>query len=52
MMSSLTNASNDLVSADTNLEGANMQALQAQDSLGIVSLGVSGMLASAILKIL
>jgi flagellin-like hook-associated protein FlgL len=52
MITSLTNASSDLVSADTNTEGANLQALQAQDSLGIVALGVSGTLESAILKIL
>lgn len=52
MITSLTNASNSLVSADTNTEGAYLQALQAQSSLGIVSLGVSGTLASAILRIL
>jgi flagellin-like hook-associated protein FlgL len=52
LITSLQNASSDLVSADTNTEGANLQALQAQDSLGIVSLGVSGTLEQAILKIL
>ncbi len=52
LITSLQNASSDLVSADTNTEGANLQALQAQDQLGIVSLGVSGTLAQAILKIL
>jgi flagellin-like hook-associated protein FlgL len=52
LITSLQNASNDLTAADTNTEGANLQALQAQDSLGIVSLGVSGTLESAILKIL
>jgi len=52
MIESLQNASNSLVSADTNEEGANLQALQAQSQLGIVSLGVSGTLAQAILKIL
>jgi len=52
LITSLQNASNDLVQADTNVEGANLQALQAQDQLGIVSLGVSGTLEQAILKIL
>jgi flagellin-like hook-associated protein FlgL len=52
MIDSLKTASNNLVAADTNEEGANLQALQAQNSLGIVSLGVSGQLAQAILKIL
>ena len=52
LITSLQNASTDLTAADTNTEGANMQALQAQNSLGIVSLGVSGMLEQAILKIL
>ncbi len=52
LIESLQNASNSLVEADVNEEGANLQALQAQDQLGIVSLGISGQLASAILKIL
>jgi flagellin len=52
LITSLQNASNDLTAADTNTEGANLQALQAQNSLGIVSLGVSGTLEQAILKIL
>jgi flagellin len=52
LITSLQNASNDLVAADSNTEGANLQALQAQNSLGIVSLGVSGTLEQAILKIL
>jgi len=52
LITSLQNASSSLTAADTNEEGANLQALQAQSSLGIVSLGVSGTLASAILKIL
>jgi flagellin len=52
LITSLQNASTSLTAADTNEEGANLQALQAQASLGIVSLGVSGTLASAILKIL
>jgi flagellin-like hook-associated protein FlgL len=52
LINSLQSASNSLILADTNTEGANLQALQAQDQLGIVSLGVSGTLAQAILKIL
>ena len=52
LITSLENASNDLVVADSNTEGANLQALQAQDQLGIVSLGVSGTLEQAILRIL
>jgi len=52
LITSLQNASSDLITADTNTEGANLQALQAQDQLGIVSLGVSGTLEQAILKIL
>jgi flagellin-like hook-associated protein FlgL len=52
LITSLQNASNDLVAADTNTEGANLQALQAQDQLGITSLGVSGTLEQAILRIL
>jgi len=52
LISSLQNASNGLVQADTNTEGANLQALQAQNQLGIVSLGISGQLAQAILRIL
>jgi len=52
LITSLQNASNDLVVADVNTEGANLQALQAQDQLGITSLGVSGQLEQAILRIL
>ena len=52
LISSLTSASNALVQADTNTEGANLQALQAQNQLGIVSLGISGTMAQAILRIL
>jgi len=52
LITSLQNASSDLVSADTNTEGANLQALQAQNQLGIVALGVSGTLEQAILRIL
>jgi len=52
LMTSLQNASSDLISADSNTEGANLQALQAQNSLGITALGVSGSLEQAILRIL
>jgi len=52
LVTSLTNASNDLIQADTNTEGANLQALQAQDQIGIVALGISGQLEQSILKIL
>lgn len=52
LITSLTNASNDLVQADSNTEGANLQALQAQDQLGITALGISGTLEQAILRIL
>ena len=52
LINNLQNASNSLVQADTNAEGANLQALQAQNQLGIVSLGISGQLAQAILRIL
>ena len=52
LINGLQNASNNLTQADTNTEGANLQALQAQNQLGIVSLGISGQLAQAILRIL
>lgn len=51
LINSLQQASNNLVLADTNQEGASLQALQAQDQLGIVSLGISGQLAQAILRL-
>ncbi|MDD3029509.1 MAG: flagellin [Alphaproteobacteria bacterium] len=52
MISALQNASDCLVTCDTNEEGANLQALQAQAQLGITALGVSGSLSTAILNIL
>lgn len=52
LITSLQTASDSLVLADTNEEGANLQALQAQDQLAITSLGISGQLAQAILRIL
>jgi flagellin-like hook-associated protein FlgL len=51
MISSLQTASDNLVLADTNEEGANLQALQAQSQLGVVALGISGTQASAILRL-
>jgi flagellin len=51
LINSLQTASNQLVLADTNQEGANLQALQAQNQLGIVSLGISGQLEQAILRL-
>jgi len=51
MITSLQTASDNLVLADTNAEGANMQALQAQSQLGVVALGISGTQASAILRL-
>jgi flagellin-like hook-associated protein FlgL len=51
MISTLQTASDNLVLADTNAEGANMQALQAQSQLGVVALGISGTQASAILRL-
>jgi len=51
LINSLQTASDNLVLADTNTEGANLQALQAQDQLGIVSLGISGQLAQAVLRL-
>jgi len=52
LISSLQDASSALIQADTNSEGANLQALQAQNSLGVVSLGISGSTSQAILRIL
>ena len=51
LITNLQNASDSLVLADTNTEGANLQALQAQDQLGISSLAISGQLSQAILKL-
>ena len=51
LISNLQNASDSLTLADTNEEGANLQALQARNSLGITSLGISGQLQQAILKL-
>lgn len=51
LINSLQTASDNLVLADVNTEGANLQALQAQNQLGIVSLGISGQLEQAILRL-
>jgi flagellin-like hook-associated protein FlgL len=51
LINTLQTASDNLVLADTNEEGANLQALQARNSLGITSLGISGQLAQAILRL-
>lgn len=51
LIQNLTTASDNLVLADTNQAGANLQALQAQDQLGIVALGISGQLSQAILRL-
>ncbi|MBV8060781.1 MAG: flagellin [Alphaproteobacteria bacterium] len=51
LINNLQNASNNLILADTNTEGANLQALQAQNSLGIISLGISGQLEQSILRL-
>ncbi len=47
----LSTASDNLILADTNEEGANLQALQARLQLGVTSLGISGQQAQAILKL-
>jgi flagellin len=52
LITSLQTASSDLIQADTNVEGANLQALQAQQQLGIVALGISGTQEQSILRIL
>jgi flagellin len=51
LINNLQTASDNLVLADTNQEGANLQSLQAQNQLGIVSLGISGQLSQAILRL-
>ncbi|MDD5586287.1 MAG: flagellin [Alphaproteobacteria bacterium] len=51
LINTLQTASDNLILADTNEEGANLQSLQAQNQLGIVALGISGQLAQAILKL-
>jgi flagellin-like hook-associated protein FlgL len=51
LINTLQVASDNLTLADVNEEGANLQALQARNQLGITSLGISGQLAQAILRL-
>jgi flagellin len=51
LINTLQTASDNLVLADINEEGANLQALQARSQLGVVSLGISGQQAQAILRL-
>jgi len=51
LINNLEDASNNLVLADTNTEAANLQALQAQNQLGIASLNISGQQQQAILRL-
>jgi flagellin-like hook-associated protein FlgL len=51
LISNLQSAADNLTSADLNQEGANLQALQAQNQLGIVSLSIAGQLEQAVLKL-
>jgi flagellin len=51
LINNLQNASDSLVLADTNTEAANLQALQAQNQLGIASLNISGQQQQAVLRL-
>lgn len=51
LVTTLQNASDSLVLADINEEGANLQALQARLQLGITALSISGQQQSAILQL-
>lgn len=51
LINTLQTASDNLVLADTNEEGANLQALQARLQLGVVSLGISGQQTQAIMRL-
>ena len=51
LISNLQTASDNLTVADPNQEAASLLALQAQNQLGIVSLGISGQLSQAVLKL-
>lgn len=51
LINTLQTASDNLTLADINEEGANLQALQARNQLGITSLSISGQLAQAILRL-
>jgi len=51
LVDTLQTASDNLVLADENEEGANLQALQARLQLGVVSLGISGQQLQAVLRL-
>ena len=51
LINTLQVASDNLVLADQNEEGANLQSLQARSQLGVVSLGISGQQLQAILRL-
>lgn len=51
LISNLQNASDALVTADTNTEAANEQALQTQNQLGVDALSISNTTQQAILKL-
>ncbi|MBI1273644.1 MAG: flagellin [Alphaproteobacteria bacterium] len=51
LINSLQTASDNLILADLNEEGANLQALQARQQLGVVALGISGQQSQAILRL-
>ncbi len=51
LINTLQTASDNLVLADINQEGANLEALQARSKLGVVALGISGDQAQGILKL-
>jgi flagellin len=51
LITSLQTASDNLVLADLNEEGANLQSLQARQQLGVVALGISGQQDQAILRL-
>lgn len=51
MINNLQTASSNLTAVDPNQESANLLALEAQNQLGVVSLGISGQLAESTLKL-
>ncbi len=51
LITTLQTASDNLVLADTNEEGANLQSLQAASQLGVIALGISGQQAQSILRL-
>jgi flagellin len=51
LINNLQTASDGLILADTNTEAANLQALQAQNQLGIAALNISGQIQQAILRL-